>query len=128
MAFAVQLLAFLGFLLSFYALNVKWRHLRSKTYKPLCDFRENISCTKAFASKYGKIGGLPNPVYGIVFYALVFWLASRGLNVYVLYLAILAVLGSIFLAYISYIKQRNFCLVCTGIYLINVLLLVFSLL
>ncbi len=122
----IQALTVFGFLLSFYALLVKWKAEARKNYRPLCDINEYISCTKAFTSKYGNIAGLPNPAYGMMFYALVFVLRVYQLHTYVLILSVCAVLGSVYLAYLSYCKQRNFCLVCTAIYVINILLFVAS--
>jgi len=116
----ISILAIIGSLLSFYALYVKWK-VHDKNYKPLCDVKENISCIKAFTSKYGKLAALPNPVYGLFFYALLFFFID-----YALYFGLIAFPITIYLAYISYIKQKNFCLVCTGIYLINILILIFS--
>ncbi|MBI1968492.1 hypothetical protein HYS49_01135 [Candidatus Woesearchaeota archaeon] len=120
-----QLLAILGFFLSAYAFYVQRRAKKKKSYQPLCDLAKNISCTKAFLSKEGKIAVLPNMVYGIFYYALLFVL-SFFVDGILLFLTLPAVGASLFLAYVSYLKQRNFCLVCTTIYLINVLLAVSS--
>ncbi len=122
----IKVLSIIGFLLSCYALYVKCRISNSKDYKPICDISEHISCTRAFTSKYGKVARVPNPVYGIFFYSIVFIWALLGLKGYIFYLLILSSVGTIFLAYISYFKQKNFCLVCTSIYLINILLLILS--
>ena len=120
----IQILALIGFLLSAYALYVKYRFSR-KPYKPLCDISSRISCTKAFRSKYSVFSDLPTSLFGIVFYASVFLLAAQKELIF--YLAIAALAVTIYLAYISYFKQKNFCLVCSAIYLINILLLIFSL-
>ena len=123
----MKALAVLGLLLSSYALYVKWKVSRSDNYKPLCDINPHISCTRAFTNKYGNIAYFPNPLYGIFFYITVFILDLFRYKRYLFYLLILSVSGSLILAYISYFKQRNFCLVCTGIYLVNILLLAFNL-
>jgi len=119
-----QVLAAIGFLLSAYAFYVKIRAGKSKSYKPLCDIKKNISCTKAFTSKYGSIAVLPNPVYGMVFYLLLFIIHEHRV---LLYLSTVAMLGTIYLAYLSYIKQQNYCLVCSGIYVVNILLFLVNL-
>ena len=124
MILIIKLLAILGFLLSLYSLYVEWKLSISKNYKPLCDINNRISCTKAFESKYGHLFILPNPFYGLVFYSLVFILT--GYSDYVFYLASASLIFSIYLAYISYFKQKNFCLVCTLIYLINLTLFLSS--
>jgi len=121
----IQVIAFVGFLLSVYSYYVEWKTSKVKDYKPLCDIRENISCGKVFNSPYGKTFGVSNSIGGIFFYIVIFFLVLYNLK-YVFYLSILSVLGSIYLAYVSYIKLKNFCLVCTGIYVVNILLLYFS--
>lgn len=115
--------ATLGFLLSSYALYVRWRAEHSSSYKPLCDIGDRISCTKAFLSKEGLTGGLPNPLYGVFFYPFIALLAYDNLPQMLFWASLIAVLVSVYLAYVSYVKQRNFCVVCTGIYLVNVGLL-----
>jgi len=123
---AIPLLAGIGFFLSLYAVYVKRKASKSKNYKPICDISKNISCTKAFKSSYGRLLVLPNSVYGILFYLLIYILAiSNNIDV-IFYLSIFATIGSIYLAYISYIKQKNYCVVCTATYLVNILLLIFS--
>lgn len=126
MVAVLTVLSIIGFFISLYAFYVYKRASAHKNYKPLCDIKRNISCTKAFLSKEGKKLFLHNSLFGLVFYLLVFVLADMNKINYLLPLAVIAVLGSLYLAYISYIKQRNFCLVCTSIYLINILILVFS--
>ena len=115
-------LAALGLLLSAYALWVM-RH-RSRSYHPLCDLHERISCTRAFTSAYAYTFGVHNAWYGIAFYAIVLAAALLGQGRLVLLLAIAAALRSAHLAYVSYVKQRNFCVVCTAVYIVNALLLI----
>jgi len=120
---AVLIVSIIGFLLSLYAVYIEHR---AKPGKAICDINEHISCTKAFQSEYGKTFGVSNAIGGLLFYVLVFVLALLNYNEYVFYLAVLSVLGSIYLGYISYAKLKNFCLVCSAIYVVNILLLVFS--
>ena len=122
----LQIFSAAGFILSAYAIYVKYKVGKSKKYRPLCDISKRISCTKAFTSRYGNIAVLPNPLYGIFFYAAMFILGTLGNFKFALYLSAFSVGGSVYLAYLSYIKQRNFCLVCTAIYIINILLFAFS--
>ncbi len=126
MVAVLTILSVIGFFISLYAFYVYKRASTHKNYKPLCDIRSNISCTKAFLSKEGRKLFLHNSLFGLIFYLLVFVLADVNKIKYIIPLAVIAVAGSLYLAYISYIKQHNFCLVCTSIYLINILILVFS--
>ncbi|MCF7812484.1 vitamin K epoxide reductase family protein [Candidatus Gracilibacteria bacterium] len=116
------LLASVGFLFSLYAL---WVHIRSseKGYQAWCDFGKNASCSRVFGSQYGKLFGIPNPVYGLVWYGSIpFW----GEQIF-LVLSGISVLASLILAYLLYGKLRDFCIVCTSVYLINILLFMQSL-
>ena len=114
----IQALSSMGFLLSAYSLRVKFK-ARSKHYKALCDIRDNISCSKAFTSKYGSIVFVPNSVFGLLFYPLLFYLASAGELMAVRYLSAAAVLGSFYLAYLLF-RTKNYCVVCISIYATNI--------
>ena len=119
-----QLLAVLGFLVSAYALYVMLKLDKSLAYSPKCDIRANISCSKALGSKYSKTLGIPNPFGGMVFYLFLFLLSFTSYMYLAVYFVGAAVLGSLYLAYISYCKQKNFCPVCTVIYLVNIVLMI----
>ena len=122
----IQILAVLGFLLSWYALHIEKKTAQDANYKPVCDINENMACSVVISSKYGKVAGISNSIGGLFFYALVFTLGFFNLSQIILYLAIASVLGSLYLAYVQYIKLKNLCLVCNGIYIINILLVIFS--
>ncbi len=126
MDFKFILLGFLGLLITIYATYVKYKYFYNKNYRAACDIRKNISCTKAFSSKYGKLIGISNIVVGIIFYIAILILAYYNQTTFLLYLTALAFIGTLYLVYVSYFKLKNFCLVCTAIYIINLLLLIFS--
>jgi len=117
----VRILAAFGFVISVYAIFVKIKKEENPSYRPWCDISEHISCTKAFSSDFGKVAGLPNPVYGLLFYG-----GAYFLPFYSRYFGIAGVLASVYLAYASYFRQKNFCVVCTAIYIVNILLLLAS--
>ena len=122
----IIIIAIIGLILSIYAYYVE-RKSKDKNYKALCDISNRASCTKAFSSKYGKTFGVSNSIYGILFYLLIIILFFINEISIIFYSAILSILGSLYLAYIQYFKMKNFCLICTLIYLVNILLLIFSL-
>jgi uncharacterized membrane protein len=122
-----QLLSIVGILISAYALYVRNKLLKTPSYTPICDIRARISCSKALGSHYSKTLGIPNPLAGLMFYALLLVLSFSYMDL-ALYPAAAAVLFSLYLAYISYFIQKNFCLVCTFTYLVNIALLVLALL
>ncbi len=119
------LLTILGVFLSLYALIVELR-LKNKEYTPLCDISELVSCSKAFLSPYGRLFGFPNPLIGIVAYLVLIYLIQTEAYRAVFLLSSLGVLFSFYLGYISYVRLRNFCIICTCIYIINLLLFFFS--
>lgn len=117
----LALLSLFGFLLSTYAFFIQVK----RPEKPWCDLKSNISCTSALLSDAGFLTGLPNSVYGLLFYATTFFLAFFDEARIVFYLSLPAVLASLYLGYALW-KQKNYCVVCIGIYGVNVLLLLFS--
>jgi len=122
----LEILSIIGILLSVYAFYVEKKTLKSKEYKAVCDINDAISCSKAFSSKYGHTLGISNSVYGFFFYIVVILLAFYSQMNYVFYLSILSLIFSVYLAYNLYFKLKDFCLVCTGIYIVNILILIFS--
>ncbi len=126
MVWVLIILLLLGVLLSCYALYAEWRAKKNKKYSAICDIGKSASCTKAFTSRYGKLLGLPNAFYGLVFYIAMFLFAFYGLLEFVFYGAAVSMIVTLILAYVLYVKMKNFCLVCNLIYIVNILLLIFS--
>ncbi len=122
----IAILALMGILLSFYALYIEKKLEKNKNYKPVCDLSDKFSCSKNFTSRDAKIFFIPNSLLGILFYLIIMILAIFNLNSYIFYIAIPAFLFNIYLAYASYIKLKNFCLICTLTYLIVILILILS--
>ncbi|MCA9485358.1 MAG: vitamin K epoxide reductase family protein [Nanoarchaeota archaeon] len=119
---ALIILSLVGICLSFYAFLVERLFHTKKDYHALCDISENISCTKAFSSPTGKLLKFSNSLGGLIYYTLIIILVYLNQFQIILYFSVLALAGSIYLAYISYIKMKNFCLVCTAVYIINILI------
>ena len=115
-----------GLLISAYALRVDIKSRKSKGYKPICDINDKISCTAALTSGFGHLFGFSNAYFGLAFYALVLILAAVDQMTFVFYLAILAILYSIYSAGVLVFKIKSLCLVCISLYIINILLLIFS--
>ena len=120
------ILASLGLLISLYAFYVKQRMKKDKNYSPVCDISDKVSCTKAMGSRYGSFFIVPNSVWGILFYGALAVLSFMGMIQAVIWLSVVAVLGSIYLAYASFFKIKVLCPLCLGIYAINILILIFS--
>jgi len=122
----IILLSLAGIAVSIYAYIVEVNISKNPEYKPACDLSDAISCSSTMSSTYSKLVGISNALIGMAYYFLVFVLASFSFATIIFYLSIAAVLVSIVLAYISYFKIKSFCLICTSVYVINILLLVVS--
>ena len=122
----IQICSLAGLFLSVYSLHIEKRFAESKEYRAVCDISNRISCTKLFSSRYGTHFGISNSLYGLLFYLILFILSLYNLNNYLFYLSVILFIGSLYLAYVSYFKLKNYCIICHGIYLVNILILVFS--
>jgi vitamin-K-epoxide reductase (warfarin-sensitive) len=121
----ITLLATLGIIISSYAFYVGRRKTNNKDYKPICDINKNLSCTKAFTSQHGKILKIQNSLFGILFYTVLTFLSLSQTRL-IFILSIPALIITFYLAFISYIKMRNYCIVCSLIYIINILIFIIS--
>jgi vitamin-K-epoxide reductase (warfarin-sensitive) len=116
---AIVVLSGIGLLLSLYALYVKRALANNKNYHALCDISEQVSCTKTIGSRYGSLFLIPNSAFGIVFYGMMMLLGAFDEMRAVFWLSLLAVIGSVYLAYVSLFKLRIVCPVCVAVYALN---------
>ncbi len=124
---AIVALSGIGVLLSLYALSVKYHLSKKKNYHAICDISDKVSCTKAMGSRYGTLFIIPNSAFGVLFYLTVMLLGYFDEMNAVLWLSVLAVVASVYLAYVSFFKLKIVCPVCVGTYGVNILLLAVSL-
>ncbi|XP_055914678.1 vitamin K epoxide reductase complex subunit 1-like protein 1 [Eupeodes corollae] len=129
----------IGLALAGYATYVEIQVEKDDEYQAMCDISEKISCTKVFASRYGKGFGIigwilgeesllntPNGELGIVFYiaiGILSFIEGPLSSKIQLFLAILSNCMSIYLAYLLYFVLDSFCIVCVGTYVANLILL-----
>lgn len=118
----------LGFLLSLYAYITELKIKAYSDYKPLCDLSDRVSCSKVMNSPYSKIFLFSNAVWGMLFYAaafiLLFFSGFWRARVLLAVLIIISFLVTCYLAYLLYFKIRTICMVCTSLYVINILLFI----
>ena len=126
MNYIIVVISGIGIVLSLYALFVKRQLEQNKDYKAICDINDKVSCTKAMGSRYGSLFIIPNSAFGVVFYGVMGLLAAFDELKAAFWLSVLAVLGSAYLAYISFFKLKVVCPVCSLIYIVNILLLALS--
>jgi vitamin-K-epoxide reductase (warfarin-sensitive) len=122
----ITVLAVCGGALSLYMFMVERAFEKNAGYKAVCDISDKISCTAALKSRYGKPFGISNALLGVLFYPTLLLLQFYGFTTLIFYASLAAVLASCGLAFVLYFKIKVICLVCTSIYLINILLLVSS--
>lgn len=120
------ILCIVGIVLSIYLYFVEIRLKKNPAYKPYCNISDKISCTAPIKSPYGSLFfGIPNSIVGMIFYVAVIGLIIAQQYLLALLLVIAANAMTPILAYILYVKIRSFCIVCSLIYAINILLLIY---
>ncbi|XP_066840300.1 vitamin K epoxide reductase complex subunit 1-like protein 1 [Anser cygnoides] len=128
-----------GLALSLYALHVERAHARDPTYRAACDLGPAVSCTRVFASRWGRGLGLvegllgrdsaanvPNSAVGLLFYLLQGLLGAvpgTAASATLLATSAASVATSLYLAAVLAFGLRDLCLVCLATYVLNALLL-----
>lgn len=123
MLISVMVLSTIGLTVCFYGLYVEQQLKKDQNYKAACDLSDRASCTKTFLSPWGNILGISNIKLGLLFYAIMFILGYMHATCLAFLGAIGACIVSVILAYILYTKVKTLCVLCTSIYVINILLL-----
>jgi len=122
----VMILAFIGLILSVYAYRVtqNLKHYPNADYKPICEISNRVSCKRAFTSKESALFFAPNSAWGMFYYFFMILLLENFWYTWALYLSGVGLALSLYLGYILYYKQKNFCVVCWAIHAINLFLFV----
>ena len=127
---------FFGIILSGYAIYVEYQASMNEEFEALCDFSEQVSCSKVFLSEYGKIFSklglvpkdsaldLPNACFGLLFYLFYFLIYSFSRvvpysNLLLLSMSVFSLVFSAYLAWILATVLHEFCVVCTSTYACN---------
>lgn len=116
------LLVLIGLAGSVYAYLLEKALAGNSFYKPVCEISDQFSCLKPIKSSYGRLFGFSNGLVGIAFYTVL------GLSLFIgcvkcfTLFATAGVIVSVWLAYILYVKIKTVCLVCTLLYVVNLLL------
>ncbi len=131
------ILSLLGILDSVYTQIIHNKLIESQfTYRSFCTISEFINCDVVIASRYGKILGIPNSYFGMITYSLilifVLFYSIKGKperNIFYSWMfgfSLFTSLFSIYLFAISLLVIKAICLMCIGIYLINLSMLVIA--
>lgn len=122
----ILILAALGFCISLYAYFVEAKIKEEPTYKPACDLSDRISCSAPLRSQYSNIFYFSNSIIGMAYYILIAALAWLMLDKLLMIATVGGILVSLILAYLLYFKIRSLCIVCTSLYIVNILLFLFT--
>ena len=116
------ILAAIGFCISAYAYFVEQKIRQEPDFKPFCDINDRISCTKPMKSQYSNLFFFSNAFVGMLYYVVVAVLAFFDTNMLLIITASVSMIITCFLAYILYFKIKSFCLLCSSVYLINLII------
>jgi uncharacterized membrane protein len=104
---------------------VHYRILNDPLYSSICDVNATFSCTVAYTSRFGSVGGVSVALIGVLFFAFVLLLialcqksaaAQKNPPNYVFGAATLGLAGVLYLAYASFFVLKTVCLLCGGTY------------
>lgn len=133
LGYAIAALAGLGF--SATSAWVHYRLLHDPSYTSFCDVSSTVSCTQAYTSRYGSLGGVPMALLGVLFFAFVLVVialcrrsesAAQNLPGYVFAVSTLGLAVVLYLAYASFFVLGAVCLLCVGTYIAIIALFLLS--
>jgi protein-disulfide isomerase/uncharacterized membrane protein len=131
--------ALIGVITSVLATHVHYETVASEGgYRSFCTLSDKIDCTAVVLTPQSRLLGIPISIFGIFTYLIVLGLQVRGpwrgdLE-FARSLALTVLIGfgctlySVYLGYIVVFLVQRHCLVCYGLYAVNLSLLVFGLL
>lgn len=120
------ILGIVGSMLSIYAYITERNIKQDATYKPFCDISDRISCSKPLLSPYSNLFFFSNALAGIIFYLMITILAYLNQTALIFYASLASSVITLVLAYLLYFKIQSFCILCTSLYMVNVLILFFA--
>lgn len=130
---SATIIALIGFILSVILGNVGINLLSNPSYVSFCNINETFNCDAVALSKYASHFGIPNFIYGMGYYLLIFAVAIfslfsvrlrlKNFFVYLFWLSLISVLVSFYLFLIAHFVIKSLCILCMMIYVVNVLLL-----
>ena len=118
------ILAIIGFCISLYTYLTEKKIKEAPEYKPFCDISDRISCTRVMKSEYSNIFYFSNALVGMLFYLFIAISAILDATNLILIGAIIAGIATCVLAYLLYFKIKSLCILCTSLYLINIIMLI----
>ncbi len=105
---------------------VHYQLLTVPNFTSFCDVNSTVSCTQAYLSPYGELGGVPVAIFGALYFAAVIAIAGLGWRpgakapsyapayIFLLSLPALAFVG--YLAFAAFFILKAFCILCAITY------------
>jgi uncharacterized membrane protein/protein-disulfide isomerase len=126
----------LGLGASTVAAYTHYRMLADPAYVSFCDVNATVSCTTAYASRFGSVSGVPVALFGAIWFGLATLLSLMGLTGplparesapgYLFAGSTLGLAAVLYLAYASFAVLKTLCPVCLTTYVAVVGLFVVS--
>ena len=122
----VLLLAVVGLVAAGTSTYVHYQLLTVPNFSSFCDVNSTVSCTQAYLSSYGELGGVPVAILGALYFAVVLAIAALGWRpdtkvpsfapayIFLFSLPALAFVG--YLAFASFAILKAFCILCVSTY------------
>jgi uncharacterized membrane protein len=132
---ALTLSALVGLGFSAASTWVHYRILHDPLYSSICDVNATFSCTEAYTSAYGSIGGVPVALIGVLYFSFMLVLidlcrrsasARESVAGYVFAASTLGLAGVLYFAYASFFVLNAICLLCVGTYVAVIALFIIS--
>ena len=104
---------------------VHYRLLTVPNFTSFCDVNSTVSCTQAYLSAYGELGGVPVAIFGALYFAAVLALAALAWRpapappyapVYIFALSVPALAFVAYLAFAAFFILNAFCILCAITY------------
>ncbi len=124
----ILILAMIGLVISLYGIMVERKLQQDMQYKAVCDISDKISCTRPMLSQYNKMLGISNSLAAALYYLIIIIAIPLNQPELVMIITSVGLLITIIYAYILYFKIQSLCLICTSLYIINILLATWSIL
>lgn len=122
----VLLLSVVGLAAAGTSTYVHYRLLTVPNFTSFCDVNSTMSCTQAYLSPYGELGGVPVAIFGALYFAAVLALAAlnwrpavKGASYAPAYIFALSVPALAFVAYLAFAAffiLNAFCILCAITY------------
>ncbi|MGC8926876.1 MAG: vitamin K epoxide reductase family protein [Myxococcota bacterium] len=133
---SIILIAIIGVVISLELTHLHLAVLSNPDYSSFCNISERINCDAVNSSKYSELFSIPIAHLGFLTYIFIIILAFfslRGhplanlLSTFNLFIFIFCCLYSILLLYFSLAIIKSFCILCCGLYIVNLSLLIVGL-